>query len=138
MFDGFDQLDGYVGAAVVSSDGELIAADGRPSDFDPAMLGFFLASALASIGRTTTASFGAIDVLRVDLAQGAVAARWVDDRKEHVAFVLLERKESTDRARYVLDVAAPSIARVISRWTERGWASPIPTPTSTGHAKSSS
>lgn len=129
MITGFDQVEGFIGAAVVTADGELVAADGRPSDIDPAILGFFVASALNAVGRVASPSLGAVEVACFELARGTVVARWVDDGKSHVVLMLLEPGSAVESARYVLDAAAFSISRVIARWADRGWASPLPSTT---------
>jgi predicted regulator of Ras-like GTPase activity (Roadblock/LC7/MglB family) len=129
MIAGFDQVEGFVGAAVVSTDGELVAADGRESEFDPSILGFFVASALDSVGRVASPSLGAVEVACFELDDGTVVARWVDDRRHHVVLMLLEPRASVESARYVLDATALSISRVIARWNDRGWASPLPNTT---------
>lgn len=123
---GLDQVEGYIGAALVSSDGELIAADGQKSAFSPATLGFFLASSLESIDRVTAATLGRSEVMYVDLENGGIAARWVTELREHLVFILLDASGKLDAAGYVLNAATPSIARIIARWKERGWDSPIP------------
>lgn len=123
---GLDQVDGYIGAALVSADGELIAADGKKSAFNPATLGFFLTSSLDSIDRVTSSTLGCSTMMYVDLEKGGVAARWVTERREHLVFILLGATGNLDAASYVLNAATPSIARIIERWTERGWNSPIP------------
>jgi hypothetical protein len=129
MITGFDQVEGFIGAAVVSADGELLAADGRQSEFDPAILGFFVASALGSVGRVASSSLGAVGVVCFELDHGTLVARWVNDHKDHVVLMLLEPRAPAEPARYVLDAAALSISRVIAHWNDRGWASPLPSTT---------
>lgn len=126
MITGFDQVEGFVGAAVVSAEGELVAADGRQSEFDPAILGFFVASALGTVGRVAAPSLGPVEVACFELGRGTLVARWLDERRDHVVFMLLGPGARVESARYVLDATALSISRVIARWNDRGWASPLP------------
>lgn len=123
---GLDQVEGYVGAAVVSVEGELIAADGQKSTFNPATLGFFITSALDSIDRVTSATRGRSKVMYIDLENGGVAARWITEAREYLVLILFDAGGKLETASYILNAATPSIARIIEKWAERGWDPLIP------------
>jgi predicted regulator of Ras-like GTPase activity (Roadblock/LC7/MglB family) len=85
-----EQLNGYLASAIVSGDGEVLAAHTKSGNVDPLVLGVYLASVLEASSRAVKSTqLGSVNFVLLDCESGALVARWIDQNNKNLAVVLV-------------------------------------------------
>jgi predicted regulator of Ras-like GTPase activity (Roadblock/LC7/MglB family) len=97
------QIAGYRASALVDADGEVRAAHAAGGDLDVTVLGVYLAAVLESASRAAASSaLGQVEFALLDCTDGALVARWLDERRSHLVVVLVAEDGQIGAAKYGL------------------------------------
>jgi predicted regulator of Ras-like GTPase activity (Roadblock/LC7/MglB family) len=111
-----ESISGFQAAALISADGEVIAAYLRSPALEPTVLGVYLAAVLESSSRAVSSTLlGAVDYVLIDCSEGALVARWVDEARHHLVVVLIDGQGQIGGAKYRIDASLPMLLRILEQ-----------------------
>ena len=103
-------LPGYLGSGIFGREGEVVAAHAA-GVVDPVTIGVFVVSVLESSLRTVRkAGLGDLGSLSFDCDEGIIITQWLNERRAHVAVVVVEPGGHKGMARYKVANLAPTFA----------------------------
>jgi predicted regulator of Ras-like GTPase activity (Roadblock/LC7/MglB family) len=106
----FIDLPGHLASAVVSAEGDLLAANVARGTPNLSLLSVFAAALLeASAGAASASALGPVGLLALDCADGRLLVRWLDDARRELLMMLVDNGADLGSPRAVIDDATPSI-----------------------------
>jgi predicted regulator of Ras-like GTPase activity (Roadblock/LC7/MglB family) len=132
----FMELPGHQGSAIVSSDGDLVAANSTSSALNFSLLSVFVTATLeAAAGTARAAGMSALRFLVLECQAGTLVARWLDDARRELVLVLVDPDVDVAPTQRAIAENAPLIiewlrgARAAPRATARTGLAPAATTT---------
>ena len=106
----FVHLPGHQASAIVSGDGDLLAATTSSAALNFSLLSVFVTAALeAAAGASSAAGVGALRFLVLQSETGTLVARWLDDNRRELALVLVDADVDPAPAQGAIAETAPLI-----------------------------
>jgi predicted regulator of Ras-like GTPase activity (Roadblock/LC7/MglB family) len=111
---GFSEIPGDRAVALISKDGELLAAHAHKQNCDSSIFGVCLATVLDdAIQVSRASSLGAVDYLFLDCCEGSLVSRWLDEKRDCLIAVIIDKDGQIGGTKYRIDRRVDNLLKVL-------------------------